>query len=95
MSARTEVHCLPHQGVLRLEDAATLRVVRGSLWLTIDNELDDIVLDRGQVYEHDGHARLLVTPLHEHAAVSVTPQRRERTGRMAWWPLTRALRGAP
>jgi malate synthase len=94
MSANARVRCLPHHGVLRLEDAATLRVLRGSLWLTIDNEVDDIVLERGQVYEHDGHARLLATPLHEAAAVSVSARRREGPGLVNWWPLSRAFGAA-
>jgi len=58
---------------LRLKDArgARLRAVQGTLWVTIDNDLRDIVLDPGETFEVDSNAPLVVMPLGECATVDV------------------------
>ena len=58
---------------LRLQDAlgAKLRAVQGTLWVTIDNDPRDIVLDRGETFEVDSNAPLVVMPLGECATIDV------------------------
>ena len=58
---------------LRLKDArgAKLRAVQGTLWVTIDNDLRDIVLDPGESFVVDSDAPLVVMPLGECATVDV------------------------
>ena len=61
-----------HRG-LRLKDArgARLRAVQGTLWITIDNDQRDIVLDPGEIFEVDSNAPLFVMPLGDCATVDV------------------------
>jgi hypothetical protein len=63
---------------LRLEAPRELclRAERGTLWVTIDDQPDDIVLRAGERVVLDGKLRVLVTPLGESAALSATPLRR-------------------
>lgn len=68
--SRTIHHHLARQAVLRFDRAVRLQVDHGSLWLTVDGEPADLQLESGEVYEHDGHARLLATPLGGPADVS-------------------------
>ena len=58
---------------LRLRDArgAKLRAVQGTLWVTIDNDLRDIVLDPGESFVVDSNEPLVVMPLGECATVDV------------------------
>lgn len=58
---------------LRLKDArgAKLRAVQGTLWVTIDNDLRDIVLDPGETFVVDSNSPLIVMPLGECATVDV------------------------
>ena len=58
---------------LRLRDArgAKLRAVQGTLWITIDNDLRDIVLDPGESFVVDSNQPLVVMPLGECATVDV------------------------
>jgi len=58
---------------LRLKDArgARLRAVEGTLWVTIDNDLRDIVLDPGETFVVDSNRPLIVMPLGECATVDV------------------------
>jgi hypothetical protein len=58
---------------LRLKDArgAKLRAVQGTLWVTIDNDLRDIVLDPGESFVVDSNSPLVVMPLGECATVDV------------------------
>ncbi len=53
-----------------------LRAERGSLWITVDGEPDDIELDAGDSRVFDGPARVLVGSLDGDAVVSATPVRR-------------------
>lgn len=61
--SRTIHHHLARQTVLRFDSAVRLQVDQGSLWLTVDGEPEDLQLESGEVFEHDGHASLLATPL--------------------------------
>jgi hypothetical protein len=58
---------------LRLKAArgATLRAVQGTLWVTIDNDPRDIVLDPGESFVVDSNRSLVVMPLGECATVDV------------------------
>jgi len=58
---------------LRLKDArgAKLRAVQGTLWVTIDNDLRDIVLDPGESFVVDSSSPLVVMPLGDCATVDV------------------------
>jgi len=58
---------------LRLKDArgARLRAVRGTLWVTIDNDPRDIVLDPGESFVVDSDRPLVVMPIGDCAAVDV------------------------
>lgn len=51
--------------IVELPDPAgrTLVCRAGVLWLTIDDDPKDIVLEAGQCYEASGHRRLLVSAL--------------------------------
>jgi len=71
---------------LRLKDArgAKLRAVQGTLWVTIDNDLRDIVLDPGESFVVDSDAPLVVMPLGECATIDVKSAT-ARTGRLPAW----------
>ena len=47
-----------------------LRATEGTLWITVDGEIDDIVLDRGETRVIDGTAPVLVTAMGDHAALT-------------------------
>jgi hypothetical protein len=78
---------------LRLKDArgARLRAVQGTLWVTIDNDLRDIVLDPGESFVVDSNRPLVVMPLGECATVDVksaalTSARPSNSWLHALWP---------
>ena len=79
---------------LRLKDArgAKLRAVQGTLWVTIDNDLRDIVLDPGEAFVVDSNSPLIVMPLGDCATVDVksaapaSPGRAARSWLQGWWP---------
>ena len=76
---------------LRLKDAhgAKLRAVQGTLWVTIDGDLRDIVLDPGESFIVDSHQPLVVMPLGECATVDVKsppPPVRPRGWLHTLWP---------
>ena len=50
-----------------------LRAERGTLWVTVDGELDDIQLDAGQSRLFDGRIKVLVSSMGGDAVVSLTP----------------------
>ena len=64
---------LGHQGLFDIADAAgvTVRCDRGTVWLTLDNDPRDIVLDAGEVFTTDDHRRALVYAL---SAATITLQ---------------------
>ena len=79
--------------VLRLKAArgATLRAVQGTLWVTIDNDLRDIVLDPGESFVVDSNCPLVVMPLGECATIDVKSavsavERRSNSWLHALWP---------
>jgi hypothetical protein len=56
---------LAHRGLMNVADAAgvSLRCDRGAVWLTLDNDPRDIVLEAGQEFRTDQHRHLLVYAL--------------------------------
>ena len=56
-----------------------LRAERGSLWVTVDGELNDIQLDAGQSRVFDGRIKVLVSSLGGDAVLSAT-----RLARPSW-----------
>ena len=72
---------LPARTVLTLPDAAGIGIEcrSGTLWVTLDHDPRDIVLERGQRYVGDVHRRALVSALGP-SSISVTH------ARPAAWP---------
>ena len=64
---------LGHQGLFDIADAAgvTLRCDQGTVWLTLDNDPRDIVLEAGEVFTTDDHRHALVYAL---SAATITLQ---------------------
>ena len=77
---------------LRLKDArgTKLRAVQGTLWITLDNDLRDIVLDPGESFVVDSNQPLVVMPLGDCATVDVKSPPSPRARLPAWlqalWP---------
>ena len=63
-SSRYQV-VLEHQGLFDIADAAgvSLRCDSGNLWITLDNDPRDIVLNAGEVFSTDEHRRAIVYAL--------------------------------
>ena len=82
---------------LRLKDArgARVRAVQGTLWITIDNDVRDIVLDPGESFVVDSNRPLVVLPLGECATVDVksppSPARRMGGWLRTLWPQAGAV----
>lgn len=67
--------------------AMCLRSERGTLWVTVDGRLEDIVLDAEQCRQFDAHATITVGTLGGDAVVSINAQA-TRPGRARhWWRL--------
>ena len=80
----------------RLQKAQSTRltVLRGSAWITIDNDLRDIVLEPGESFVVDTDARVLIYPLRSGQALEIViddPVVRPspRLDGAAWWSLLR------
>jgi hypothetical protein len=56
---------LGHQGLFDIADAAgvALRCDKGTVWLTLDNDPRDIVLEAGEVFTTEEHRHALVYAL--------------------------------
>jgi hypothetical protein len=65
---------------LRLNAArgTLLRGVKGTLWITIDNDPRDIVLDPGETFSVDTDQPLFVMALGERATLDLCTEARER-----------------
>ena len=68
---------------LRLNAAqgTLLRAVKGTLWVTIDNDPRDIVLDPGESFVVDSHQPLFVMALGERATLDLCTQGAQREPR--------------
>jgi hypothetical protein len=67
---------LPNQSVLALPDAHEVDIEcrSGALWITLDNDRRDIVLNPGQHFRADSHRRALVEAI-EPSCVRLSGQR--------------------
>ncbi len=78
---------IPAHQLLRLTDAGgtRLRAVAGTLWVTLDNDLRDIVLQSGDSLLVDSAQPVLVTALGGSATVAVCgPARPAQAGWRHW-----------
>ena len=62
MDQATTTHVLPARQLFTVADASAVRIVctAGSLWLTLDNDQHDVVLEAGECFETAEHRRALV-----------------------------------
>ena len=81
-TAPTTVHRLASDQVLRLQAPLELVGHTGTLWITVDGELEDIVLEPGEVRRIDGRAALLVCALGGEATIQAQPLARLRRHRL-------------
>jgi Protein of unknown function (DUF2917) len=65
---------LRHQALFSVPDAANIRIacVEGTVWITLDNDPRDIVLDARGVFTTQEHRRALVYAM-EPSTITVTP----------------------
>jgi hypothetical protein len=86
---------LPQRGLFEIPDVAgvQIRCTAGSLWLTLDHDPRDIVLESGDVFTGSDHRRALVYAL-QPASLSVrapsASARDQRTATLAFTPLAAA-----
>ena len=76
---------------LRPRRPLCLRAERGSLWITVDGEPEDIELDRGQSRLFEAGADIIVGAFRGDAVFSTTPMPRPP----GWLQRLRAWLGAP
>jgi len=69
-------HCLATRQILEIEDAADLRIecTSGCLWITLDHDPRDIVLEPGEAVTDLGHRRALVYALQDSRLVVVAQE---------------------
>lgn len=67
---------LPRRAMLKLPDAAAVQIEcrSGSLWITLDGDPRDFIVEAGEHFSTDAHAQAIVYALHA-AVVLVQPQR--------------------
>lgn len=65
---------LPARSIYRVADAADVRITvrRGAVWITLDNDPVDIVLNAGEQFSTSQHRCALVSAL-EASCISVAP----------------------
>jgi len=96
MNAAPATLRLARHEVRRFDHAVLVRAEAGTLWLTVDGEPDDIVLEAGDSRAFDGHAPVLATPLGGEALFSVVPATQAGLSWTARWRRAAggSLRGA-
>ena len=74
---------LPHRSLYRVDDAAGVRFScrEGVVWITLDNDPRDIVLEAGQQFTGDAHARALIYAMQPSSIQIGAPQQAGRTPR--------------
>jgi hypothetical protein len=75
MDLTTTTHALPARQLFTVSDASAVRIVctAGSLWLTLDNDQHDVVLEAGESFETAEHRRALVYAF-QHSTFELAPQ---------------------
>jgi hypothetical protein len=86
---------LERRGLFEIPDVAgvQIRCTEGSLWITLDHDLRDIVLAPGDVFTGSEHRRALVYALQPSSLAVRAPcaaPRGVRTARLAFSPLAAA-----
>lgn len=73
--------CLPHHGLIKFSDATGLQIecLRGSLWITLDCDSRDFVIEPGQSFVTDKHQLVIVHAL-EASELRVLPRRSATEG---------------
>jgi hypothetical protein len=98
-AAPAAVHRLARDRVLRLAAPLDLRARAGTLWVTVDGQLEDIVLEAGEAHRFDARGTLLVCALGNDASFQVQPLapawRHGVAARLAGWLGTRPALPAP
>jgi len=82
---------LKARGLARLHDAASMRIVcvTGTVWITLDGDTRDIVLSRGESFQVDRRAGVLLFALSDACGRVEAPAREARAGsRSPAWPVT-------
>ena len=59
-TAPTRLIRLAARRVAEIAQPARVECREGSVWITLDHDPRDIVLERGEAFEHDGERRALV-----------------------------------
>ena len=97
-SATLPLRCrLARDQFLHLERPPVLRLQaeRGTLWVTVDGESDDIQIEAGDSRVFDGRAPVTIGTLGGDALLSATPLG-EAPGRLRrWWQALTARRAPP
>ena len=105
MDLSTTTHSLPARQLFTVPDASAVRIVctAGSLWLTLDHDQHDVVLETGESFETGERRRALVYAF-EPSTFELAPQPQPSMRRKAaknssdWsrspsvWAATRAAR---
>lgn len=80
---------LAERRALRLREACgtLLKAVAGTVWITIDHDRRDIVLDAGQTFRIDSREPVVATPMGACATVDLcgAPAAALPPRRAAWW----------
>jgi hypothetical protein len=86
---------LPRGTIVTLPDAAGLRIacLRGCVWLTVDDDPRDIVLERGETYTPTVHKRVMFHAL-EASCIAAQAEVTATARRALPGPLLRLLDGA-
>jgi hypothetical protein len=75
---------LPARAIYRVADAADVQIAvrHGAVWITLDDDPVDVVLNAGEQFSTSQHRRALVSAL-EPSCISVAPSAAARTVRAA------------
>lgn len=77
-------HLLPRQTTMRLTEPTRVRTTAGTLWLTLDGDPVDHVLEPGDSLALDGRAPAVLTALGGDVTVELVPLAALSHG-LAWW----------
>ena len=98
-AAPAAVHRLARDRVLRLSAPLDLCARAGTLWVTVDGQQEDIVLEAGEARRFDARGTLLVCALGNDVTFQVQPLapawRRDVAARLAGWLGARPALRAP
>ena len=73
---------LQHQAIFSVPDSAKVRItcVEGSVWITLDNDPRDVILDACQVFSSQEHRRAIIYAL-EPSVINVVAYAAVKTGK--------------